>query len=241
MESAQICHEHIYNYDRCNDRKFNVTVYIGSPHSEGLKIARGIQCITEWAYKSAVVVYTETLPSKCAIANLIFCNVCRMALLYTKCVDYRLPWNRSRCHLIIKIVKLCSRGVQKLIISYGYEVAVSSNMWILKSCEHWSNANYIETHSGNVKPIYTNSSRLIKFTQCLLPCSTLHASLISSFQSSLALQYQKGVRQPSALLPFIQKHNTNVCENRAWCIHMVCNNSWIHHRIMFNSTWDCHI
>ena len=235
MESAQICRKHIHRYGRCNDRKFNVTIYIWSLRSEGLKIARGIQYIMEWAYKSAVVVYTVTLPSKCAIANLNFYNVCRMALLYTKCVDYRLPWNRSRCHLIIKIVKLCSRGVWKLMIGYGYEVAVSSNMWILKSYElHRDSQWKCETHLHK-QPWFDKTHSVVTAMQ--------HLACITNFKLSIFFgsTIPEGCAQPSALLPFIQKHNTNVCENRAWRIHMVCNNSWIHHRIMFNSTWDCHI
>ena len=80
------------------------------------------------------------------------------------------------------IVKLCSRRVWKLIISYRYEVAVSSNMWILKSYElHRDSQWKCETHLHK-QPWFDKIHSV--------PCSTLCPSLISSFQSYLALQFQ---------------------------------------------------
>ena len=101
----------------------------------------------------------------------------KMALLYTKCVDYRLPWNRSRCHLIIKIVKLCTRGVWKLIISYGYEVAVSSNMWTLKSYElHRDSQWKCETHLHK-QPWFDNIHSVVTAMQ--------HLACITNFKLSI--------------------------------------------------------
>ena len=94
------------------------------------------------------------------------------------------------------IVKLCSRRVWKLIISYRYEVAVSSNMWILKSFELHRDLQWkCETHLHK-QPWFDKIHSV--------PCSTLHSSLISSFQSSLALQYQKGVHLIITVLLHVQ-------------------------------------